>query len=92
MYVNGPSHVHGAQTLAAPHRAANVQPPRETSTLSEVDQLDFSAQALEASRARDTGEIRHDKVAALRAAIAEGNYDTPEKMDIAMSRLFDTLG
>ena len=36
-------------------------------------------------------EIRHEKVDAIRAQIASGVYETPEKMDIAMDRLLDEL-
>jgi hypothetical protein len=36
-------------------------------------------------------EIRHDLVARVRQAIAEGTYDTPEKMDIALQRLIEDL-
>jgi anti-sigma28 factor (negative regulator of flagellin synthesis) len=33
------------------------------------------------------GEIRHDLVARVRKEIAEGTYDTPEKMQAALERL-----
>ena len=47
----------------------------------------------EAVRAAESGsDIRMDKVAALRAAIADGSYETPEKLDIALDRLLDRLG
>jgi negative regulator of flagellin synthesis FlgM len=36
-------------------------------------------------------EIRHEKVAEIRAQIAAGIYDTPEKMDLALDRLLDEL-
>lgn len=44
-------------------------------------------------RAADaTSDIRLDRVNAIRAAIADGSYDTPEKLDIALDRLLDRLG
>jgi negative regulator of flagellin synthesis FlgM len=47
----------------------------------------------EAVRAAESGsDIRMDKVAALRAAIADGSYETPEKLDIALDRLLERLG
>ena len=46
----------------------------------------------EAVRAAESGaDIRMDKVAALRAAIADGSYETPEKLDIALDRLLERL-
>ena len=41
--------------------------------------------------AETTSDIRMDKVAAIKAAIADGSYDTPEKLDIALDRLLERL-
>ena len=41
--------------------------------------------------AESTGDIRFDRVNAIRAAIADGSYDTPEKLDRALDRLLDRL-
>ena len=38
-----------------------------------------------------TGDIRHDLVARVRREIAAGDYDTPEKMELALARLFQRL-
>ncbi len=38
------------------------------------------------------GEMRPDLVRRVRAEIAAGTYDTPEKLDIALGRLIDRLG
>lgn len=68
----------------------------ETNSLAPVDQLDLSpeAQALGQAIGADqpSSDIRTDKVAALRRAIAEGTYDTPEKMSLALDRLLDQIG
>lgn len=53
-----------------------------------VDQLDISAEAQMMSSV-GSGEIRADRVADLRAQIATGQYDTAEKLDYAVSRMFD---
>ncbi|NDC53466.1 MAG: flagellar biosynthesis anti-sigma factor FlgM [Planctomycetia bacterium] len=39
-----------------------------------------------------SADIRFDKVNAIRAAIADGSYETPEKLDLALDRLLDRLG
>ena len=58
-----------------------------------VDQLDLSPEALSVSNAQSTGEVfRADKVASLREAIAQGNYDTDEKLSIAFDKLLDQIG
>jgi len=42
--------------------------------------------------AESASEIRLDRVNAIRAAIADGSYETPEKLDIALDRLLERLG
>jgi negative regulator of flagellin synthesis FlgM len=34
-------------------------------------------------------DIRHEKVAEIRQQIADGAYETPEKLDVALDRLLD---
>lgn len=62
-----------------------------------VDELDLSQSASGASRMESTGAIagegiRFDRVAELRRQIADGTYDTPEKMDAALDRMLDSWG
>jgi len=58
-----------------------------------VDQLDLSPEALNSASSPTSGEVfRADKVASLREAIAQGNYDTDEKLSIAFDKLLDQLG
>ena len=37
-------------------------------------------------------EIRMDKVEKVRQAIAQGTYETPEKIDVAVDRILKDLG
>jgi hypothetical protein len=39
----------------------------------------------------DTEDFRHDLVARVRRAIADGTYDTPEKWEAALERLAEDL-
>ena len=76
--------------------AVNLQTQNKTQSTTNtnsvpVDQVEISAEAQLMSTQAAGTEIRADRVADVRAQIAEGNYDTAEKMDIAMSRLFDGL-
>jgi negative regulator of flagellin synthesis FlgM len=54
-----------------------------------VDQLDISAEAQMMSATN--GDIRADRVADIRAQIASGQYETSEKLNVAVSRMFDEL-
>lgn len=71
-------------TAAAPPRSAGP-----------VDQLDLSSSVsrLDAtSAAQPSSEMRIDRVADLRRQIASGNYDTAEKLDVALERMLDRFG
>ena len=91
MYIYGASYVHGPQNISAPHRSAAPQGAAPRSARG-ADQLDISPEANYVSRTRDIPEIRADRVAEIRAQIASGAYETPEKIDIALERLLDEIG
>ncbi len=54
-----------------------------------VDQLDIS---VEAQALTNTSNIRMDRVNEIKAQIASGIYETPEKIDQAVSRMLDEMG
>ncbi len=92
MQINGPGHIHGPQPINAPHRnpaAANAS--ANASAAQGADQLDISREADLVSRLREIPDIRADRVAELRAQIASGAYESPEKLDVALDRLLDEL-
>ena len=92
MQIQGPSHLHGAQPINAPHRAAQTESTGRTSSTTEVDQLDISHEADLVSRVNGLPDIRTDRVAELRAQIASGAYETDAKLDVALDRLLDEIG
>lgn len=92
MQINGPSQVHGAHGINAPHFTQRTPASQSTPTTGAVDRVDISPAAEAASRAAETGGVRQDLVNLIRNQIAAGTYDTPEKMDIAMERLLDQVG
>jgi negative regulator of flagellin synthesis FlgM len=92
MQIHGPAHVHGPQPINAPHRAAAPRSSGQVAQSSPVDQLDISPQADLVSRARDIPGIRAERVAEIRAQIAEGTYDTDAKLEAALDRLLDEMG
>jgi negative regulator of flagellin synthesis FlgM len=92
MQIHGPSQVHGAHGVNAPHFTPRTPASQTTSAPGAVDRVDISPAAAAASRDTETGGVRQDLVNLIRSQIASGNYDTPEKMDIAMERLLDQIG
>jgi len=51
-----------------------------------VDQLELSA---EAKLLETKGDVRMDRIAEIRTQIAQGQYDTPERLELAVSRMFE---
>ena len=77
--------------------AVNLQTQNKTQSTNNqvsapVDQLEFSAEAQRITQANSMADIRMDRVNELRAQIADGSYDTPERMEAAVNRLLDELG
>lgn len=96
MQIHGPTHLHGAQPLNAPHRVAAPQTSVESTYTSPTysaptDTVEFSSEASLISQVHDLPEIRADRVAELRAQIAAGAYETDEKLNITLERLLDEI-
>jgi len=91
MYIYGSSQIHAAQPISAPHRMTPSQAQSGVRSFGGVDQLDISPEADFVAQARDLPEIREDRVAALKAQIQNGTYETGDKLDMALSRLLDEI-
>ena len=97
MQINGLSSAQAAQSLSSVGRSAaggKAAPTSAPQASLPADQLDLSpeAQALsetQATQASGSDGVRWEKVNALRQAIAEGNYDTSERMSGAMDNFLD---
>ena len=94
MNIFGVFSTHGSQGLGAVkgvEAAQSSQAAAAQQGVGEVhDAVTLSVDAVKAAGA--AGDIRFDRVAAIKAAIADGSYETPEKLDIALDRLLDRLG
>ena len=96
MQISGNFSVSGVDAARTAGRS-NAPTPTATASTSPIatpiDQLDLSPEALSSSGSQASGEVfRSDKVASLREAIAQGNYDTDEKLSEALDKLLDQLG
>lgn len=60
----------------------------QTSQMLPSDQLEISA---EAQNLASLGEVRSDRIAEIRTQIAQGQYESPEKLEIALNRMFDQI-
>ena len=97
MNITNASSVQSFQNIQGMQRAHAGKSGAESagSTTSLKDTVSFSEEALRLSEVTQTGSesprIRFDLVNRVRAEIAAGTYDTPEKMDIALERMANRI-
>lgn len=92
MQIYGPTQLHGAQSISAPHAtrpAANTQAAASSGI---SDQLDISSAGQLIDQMSQIPDIRQDRVSQLRSAIASGQYETDDKLSTALDRLLDEIG
>lgn len=88
MHIYGASQVHGPQSLQGPHWTRSAAPASGTQA---ADTVEFSAAAEAAMSAAEGGDFRADLVSRVKAQIADGSYDTPDKMAMAFDAMLDEL-
>jgi negative regulator of flagellin synthesis FlgM len=83
----------GVRSSANLGKASAGSATAKTASTARADILDLSseAQELDSAPAASNG-IRTEKVAELRRAIAEGNYDTDDKVSAALDNFLNQLG
>ena len=92
MQIYGPSQIHGAQPINAPHGARTQEAGSIPAASSTGDRLDISEAGQIAGRLAEMPEIRADRVQELRTAILDGSYESDAKLDVALDRLLDEIG
>jgi len=90
MNVFGVFSTQGSQGIAALKGIESTTAATQQGVAEVRDTITLSTDAVRAADA--ASDIRFDKVAAIKAAIADGSYDTPEKFDIALDRLLERIG
>lgn len=93
MQIYGPSYIHAPHSVNGPHTSRSSQNVGASNTPGAItDQLDISAAGQLADQLSEIPDIRQDRVSALRAAIADGTYETDDKLNVALDRLLDEIG
>jgi negative regulator of flagellin synthesis FlgM len=90
MQIHGTNRIHGPQGVNAPHFTSRPNGPQQTPSTGSADRVDISP-AAEAAMAAESSPIRHALVNSIRRQIADGTYDTPDKMEMALNRLLDEM-
>lgn len=89
----GSQGLHALKGVEAAKAAQAVTPDATTVQQGVAEVRDSVTLSVDAVRAADSaGDIRFDRVNAIRAAIADGSYETPDKLDAALDRLLERLG
>jgi negative regulator of flagellin synthesis FlgM len=91
MQIQGLQSSQAIQSLNATQRgkALPATDAASSGSATSIDQLDLSAEAQSLSHSASI--IRQDKVDAIRQAIANGSYESPEKLSAALDKLLDTF-
>lgn len=93
MDVSGLGSVQGVSPVRQP---TPVNAPKSAEASSAInspqDELELSAAGQALDRIGETPEMRAERLAHIKAAIDDGSYETDEKLDAALSRMFDSLG
>jgi len=92
MQIYGPAQLHGAQPLSAPHTSRVSSSSTQATSAPIQDELTLSDAASYVDQVNQMPEVRQDRVAAIRAQIAAGTYETDDKLDTAVNRLLDEIG
>lgn len=92
MHIYGPAHLHGPQSVGAPHASRPAKPTQPVQPGPIQDELEISDAARLVGQVHELPEVRQGRIDQIRAQIAEGTYETDEKLDIAVGRLLDEIG
>ncbi len=91
MQVYGPSALHAASGINAPHNNRISSTPTNARGIDTADTLEISSEGMFVEQTKNLPEMRMDRVASLRAQIANGTYETPDKLDMALENMLDEL-
>ena len=71
---------------------ASVQPAQVPTVSVPQDELEISSVGKMMDRLSETPDVRAERIAQIKEAIENGAYDTDEKLEAALSKMFDSLG
>lgn len=90
MHIYGTSSIHGAQPINTPHHNRVSETPAAKAPAA-ADEVSISSAAQFLDQVRELPDVRTDRVAALRQAIASGTYETEERLSTALDRMLDEM-
>ncbi len=91
MDVSGIGPVGGGQPIRRINQPVEQQMPREARPVSPTDELELSSVDAASAQVELQNQFRAQRLEQIRQQIEAGTYETPEKLDAAVNRMFDEL-
>lgn len=91
MEIQGPGKVQGPGRVQGVRASSPVDVARASAART-GDSVEFSTVARLRASLASVPEVRREKVDRIREEIANGTYETPEKLNLAVDRLLEELG
>lgn len=92
MDVRGISSVSGAAPIRPAQINSGVREAQVSRPQTPRDELELSSAGKMLDQLSQNPDMRAERIARIKEAIANGTYDTDEKLEAALSRMFDSLG
>ena len=92
MQVNGPGPVSGNTPIGPTESAGAADKPEATRPESPRDEVDISEASRMFDQLSQSSNVRAERLAQIKAEIDAGTYETPEKLEAALSKLFGEVG
>ena len=92
MDVQGVGATGGARPVGPAGPTEQAGKPAGTKPIDTEDQLEISQAARMLENASRSPDIRAERIEQIKAAIADGTYESPEKLQAALARLFAEHG
>lgn len=91
MQIRATSNIQTSTPVQFESRVASAESNTAPARFDTTDQIEFSREAQVLAGLNDAALIRTDRVNSIRQQIATGQYETAEKLDVAVQRLLDEL-
>jgi|SRR5579872_4980077 len=91
MEVRGLTSARPAISINRPENAAGPAETAPVGPTSPKDEVEISAVGKMLDDASRTSGVREQRLAQIKAAIEAGTYETPEKLELALNRMLETL-
>lgn len=92
MDVSGINSVSRPLPISQPRPAVELEQTSSANVLSPQDEVDISPAGKMLDNLSRTSSLRDERLAQIKAAIADGTYETPEKLEGALNRLLEQHG